>query len=232
MRNIMIKDPVVLSDSCQEFMGFRYYKCGPYLSRQVEDNKRCQLHRDVWEAHNGMILDTSMCIHHINGNKLDNSIDNLEMMSRSDHMALHQTEDIREAARVRMRVVQDAAKSWHGSEEGLRWHSINSYSTLHKAMIKQELVCRECGIIYEIKAPKRFGESMAFKYCDNNCKMKAYRRRRSGAGSLAVDMETATEKQCLHCGSCYWTNKPRVSKYCSTSCMQKYLRTKKRATIS
>lgn len=45
-------------------------------------------HRLVWEKHNGKIP-KGMIIHHINGNKLDNRIENLQAVSRADHVKIH-----------------------------------------------------------------------------------------------------------------------------------------------
>ena len=45
-------------------------------------------HRVIWEKHNGPIP-KGMLIHHINGNKKDNRIENLQMMSFHEHMQLH-----------------------------------------------------------------------------------------------------------------------------------------------
>ena len=42
-------------------------------------------HRIVWEQHNGPIPD-GMTIDHINGNKKDNRIENLQMLSRKDNI--------------------------------------------------------------------------------------------------------------------------------------------------
>lgn len=51
-------------------------------------NKRTYEHIIVWEKHNGEIP-KGFHIHHKNGDKLDNRIDNLEMMSASEHTRLH-----------------------------------------------------------------------------------------------------------------------------------------------
>jgi len=45
-------------------------------------------HRIIWEKHHGKIPDDH-CIHHINGDKKDNRIENLECMSRKEHGAKH-----------------------------------------------------------------------------------------------------------------------------------------------
>jgi hypothetical protein len=46
-------------------------------------------HRLVMERHLGRILDRSEKVHHINGNPADNRIENLAVMSQSEHMSLH-----------------------------------------------------------------------------------------------------------------------------------------------
>lgn len=45
-------------------------------------------HRVIWEIYNGPIPE-GMIIHHINGDKKDNRIDNLKMVSFIEHMVLH-----------------------------------------------------------------------------------------------------------------------------------------------
>ncbi len=44
------------------------------------------LHRLIWEEHNGVIPE-GMTIDHINNNKLDNRIENLQLLSRSANSA-------------------------------------------------------------------------------------------------------------------------------------------------
>ena len=59
--------------------------------RRVTINGRRVLeHRAVWERAHGPIPPRHD-VHHINGDRADNRLDNLELMSHSDHVRLHST---------------------------------------------------------------------------------------------------------------------------------------------
>ena len=46
-------------------------------------------HRLIMEEYLGRYLNSNELIHHLNGNKLDNRVANLELISRSEHIKLH-----------------------------------------------------------------------------------------------------------------------------------------------
>jgi hypothetical protein len=50
------------------------------------------LHRVIWEQHRGSIP-TGYQIHHINGDKSDNSFANLECLGAAEHKKLHAQQD-------------------------------------------------------------------------------------------------------------------------------------------
>lgn len=49
------------------------------------------LHRDVWEHHHGPIP-PGLEVHHIDHDKANNAVENLELLSKSEHARLHHLE--------------------------------------------------------------------------------------------------------------------------------------------
>lgn len=72
--------------------------CGDYKFAVVPNHPNATkhgyvlLHRIIMENHIGRILDADEVVHHKNFDKNDNRIENLELMSRSEHTKLHQQE--------------------------------------------------------------------------------------------------------------------------------------------
>lgn len=59
-----------------------------YKTIQV-NGKQVRLHRYLMEQKIGRRLEFNEIVHHVNGNKWDNRIENLELVSRSEHIKMH-----------------------------------------------------------------------------------------------------------------------------------------------
>lgn len=72
--------------------GWRVNSCG-YAEFTRGEFQNVLVHRFVVEAHIGRKLSSSECVHHIDGNKLNNDISNLEIMTFAEHAKTHRIEE-------------------------------------------------------------------------------------------------------------------------------------------
>lgn len=59
-----------------------------YYYYSTRTGKTVYLHREVYEMHYGPIPD-GFIVHHKDGDKTNNSLENLELLSRAEHASLH-----------------------------------------------------------------------------------------------------------------------------------------------
>lgn len=172
-------------------------KTGYYLNSTI----RKRLHRYVWEKEVGTIPQ-GCHIHHVNGNKSDNRIENLCLMTASGHERLHGQEIERKEQhrKIMEEIARPAAIKWHKSEEGRKWHSEIRRGTKAPRSDKN---CVVCGKQYEGTKGQRF--------CSNACKAKY--RRDNGADDI--------QRICEVCGNPFMTTRYKHQKYCSRDCASK-----------
>ena len=176
-------------------------KTGYYLNSKI--HKR--LHRYVWEKYNGEIPD-GYDIHHIDRNKSNNDITNLQLIKKDEHMKLHgkmQTEEDKQ--RKRDNLLQNArpkACEWHKSVKGSKWHREHYENMKDKLHEKKEFECKLCGKVFM---------STREGFCSNTCK-SAHRRK------MGYDNET---RKCVYCGEEFIANKYSKATHCSQSCVNK-----------
>jgi hypothetical protein len=178
--------------------GRGYYQCTKAI-------KPRNLHQYIWQKHNGE-QPAGYDVHHIDHNKDNNDISNLELISRKDHAkhhGQHWTEERKAKQRQHLEAIKDKAAAWHKSPEGREWHSKNA---LGRKKPRHKGICSVCGNEYEYAK-----SSQANKYCSNKCAAKA--RRDSGIDNI--------DKQCVICGKWYNANKYSRVKTCSPSCGSK-----------
>lgn len=179
-----------------EYNGLRFCrddKTGYYLNSTI----RKRLHRYVWEHEVGTIP-KGYHIHHIDGDKSNNDIHNLALITASNHERLHGQEQKRkDAARVNIEKARSYAIAWHKSEAGRKWHSEQSKG--HKPP-RQTKKCLVCG--------KEFQGTKLQRFC--SCACKAQNRR-----NIKADNET---RICPVCGKEFNVNRYYKTQCCSRKC--------------
>ena len=169
----------VISETKQEFDGTMYYLCGHYYQ-----HKGKRLHRAVWEYHCGEIPD-GFDVHHEDGDRANNQIDNLRLLPRAEHHAAHREQCSANGKRA-IALAIAAAPEWHRSEAGRNWHSEHERA-YWASREPTEYTCSMCGKAF--KSMRAYGES-GNRFCCQNCRAK-YRRRR---------LKNESEKHCT--GGC------------------------------
>lgn len=161
---------IPVSETKQAFMGEIFYLCGYYFQ-----HKGKRLHRAVWEAYNGEVPE-GYHVHHIDGDRSNNQIENLALVPGLAHIRQHAREESRrENGRRAIRLAIEAAPAWHSSPEGKAWHSAAAKKSWAKAPM-HTYVCDMCGKVYESRCYPRSGHH----FCNQNCKAKYARRKKAG----------------------------------------------------
>ena len=121
-----------------------------------------QAHRWVWINHHGAIS-KGMDIQHIDGDKDNNEIENLEMLSRSDHLKKHWQEGRFDLHKRKEQLDKVRPLEWLKSEEGRK-----AISEKGKEIWKERKVhtikCVQCGSTKEFRRWARF--------CSKRCYMQ------------------------------------------------------------
>jgi ribosomal protein L37AE/L43A len=131
------------------------------------------LHRHIWEFHNGEIR-KGHHIHHKDGNFLNNDISNLECLESKVHYAEHKEDRSRNAKRpeqlAHLDKAREKASEWHGSPEGLEWHS----KTAKAAWENRGFVTHTC---QECKNEFQSRKTTKVYYCSGKCSATAWRKK-------------------------------------------------------
>src|SRR3990167_7766325 len=154
------------------------YRLSRFYYYEVQGNKRSNfrksLHRRIWEEEHSTIP-KGYHIHHIDGNKFNNSLTNLQLISASEHIKHHQEELSKNPSFIQHRTeslikAREEAKEWHSSAEWKKWH-IQHYSKnkekLYQVHAHYCIFCKK-----EYFSPRK----KKTKFCHVNCREKHNRR--------------------------------------------------------
>ncbi len=117
------------------------------------DGKRETLHHYIYRTQIGRIPN-GFVVHHINGNPLDNSLNNLDVISRSEHQSLHAKEMWKKADKdKRQRMIPKETFNkyvWHRSKKGRKQLSERAKNQYRGKIICE--VCRKKAIVKNVEA--------------------------------------------------------------------------------
>ena len=176
------------------FEGKRFTKFGNYWR-----SARKFLHRAIWESHNGPIAKGDH-VHHIDGDRENNDISNLECKSGREHLSDHHTGHTR-----RPDAAIKAGVEWRKTEEGKSFMSEMGRRNQEFMRKDREFVCECCAKQFIAR------DTGGNRFCSGACKAK--HRRYSGVDKV--------ECTCVQCGTLFKTEKFRPSLCCSKGCGRK-----------
>jgi len=174
-------------------------KTGYWLSTTIP---RERAHRWVWKNHHRSIP-KGYHIHHRDEDRSNNVIGNLELLTPSEHVKKHFTEERRAKFLKIAEENRELTKAWHKSPEGKAWHKAHGI-LLWK---NRKPIKKKCGRCLLQFSTKTFHQ----QFCSNNCK-SAWRR------SQGLDNE---ERTCALCEKAFTVNRYSKAKCCSISCGRK-----------
>lgn len=197
----------------QEFNGVKFYKKreGYYKADFVKFKSTVYMHRYVWEFHHGEIPD-GFHVHHKDGDKANNHLSNLELISSSDHSKMHSKERLEKDPtwwKSGLEKARLAAADWHSSDAGIAFHKeLGKLSWVGRGSV--EWNCIRCAkpfttLIGAVKNGKG--------YCSGYCKT-AYRI------ESGIDDE---KRHCVICNAEFEINKYVKKKTCTKVCASKLL---------
>lgn len=146
------------------YNGKKYYiSAQGYWTRDERVNgnrKALLLHRVIWEDNFGPISGNGH-IHHIDGNKLNNNLDNLEYHSIASHISIHRKNEYKCG---KLSYLRNAKINSLKTHEGKKRHSdgcVKGWEN-RKYITKR---CKRCNTSFKTQSPQR-------KWCSSSCKYK------------------------------------------------------------
>lgn len=191
-----------MSKEYRTYFGYQFYKQKDGYWTPTKSGIP-QAHRWVWINHNGEIP-SEMIIHHIDGNKDNNEIKNLMMLSRADHMKEHcKDENEREIRRKRMNDIRPLVHEWLRSDKGRKKQSEDAKEGW-KTRKSVQYICRGCNkekITYQAKSD----------FCSDACRNRWKRHNKPNPIEII----------CPICQNAFTKDKSDPKKICSRSCSGK-----------
>ena len=208
----------VIDEKHQKFKGNVYrLNSGGHFERTE------QIHRSLYEYYNGQI-ELGFHIHHKDFKKENNEIENLQMLTNSDHRKLHSTIGAEQTYRKEKYICSICGQEFEAFVRGKKKTTNFHYCSdkcraemIYKTRYEERL-CAYCGKKF---ITFKYGKT---KYCSHKCATLF------GADKKKKENKNVKMKICEHCGKTYVAKKD-TQKYCSRNCLAKANYSRKLATV-
>lgn len=185
----------IIDDTHQRFNGFMFKK-----NHSGHYSLNAQIHRSVWTYYYGEIPDNCH-IHHIDMNCANNSVENLQCLTNSEHMRLHHQNGIHGV--VKQFICAQCGKTFESTVANSRFCSRACSTIFYHGKETVEKVCSLCGKKF---STRRQNQEFCSKQCSAKNQFKDHREKRI----------------CPVCGKEFEVKKSLPNKCCSRSCGNKY----------
>ena len=169
---------ITIGDDLKLYQCFNGRKYTLHPGERYFRRHKYAMHWHVWEFYHGK-RPKGFHVHHIDDDPWNNQPDNLSLEKSSHHLSEHgkrRHKDNPEWSKEFYTKGIEAAKEWHSSPDGIAWHKEQGKRTwIDRQYVAK--ICQLCGNEYKTR------HAGCSKYCNQNCKAKANRRRKKQMGT-------------------------------------------------
>lgn len=187
-----------VSDTKKIFNGYSFYK-----NKKGRFTCTISLHRFLWMYLNGEIPE-GYDVHHKDFNKDNNSIDNLQLLTKDEHAKIHLAHKIKKKHDKKMKFIcQICGNEYESVNRGNNTYCSQTCKKIAERNRESKLkICQICG--------KEFLTSDDARFCSKKC--------------VGTFLNRHEEKTCPICGKTFSDVVSKHRKYCSPECANSALR--------
>lgn len=168
---------------------------------------KIRAHVWVWKHHHNLVP-KGWHVHHRDGDKSNNAIENLTIMSVANHMKHHHDhydDSFKKKQLDHCEKIRPLTKAWHASPEGIAWHRLHAIKSNFGNGPAFDYECQQCFKPYQSK------RKSVTRFCSNAC--KSMWRRKNQMDDI--------NKECPVCHKTYRSSKYARAKSCGVICGQR-----------
>lgn len=158
------------------YKGLHYISTkGGYLTRRDAQRRIHYLHRVIWEEHYGKVP-SGHVVHHIDHNKQNNAVENLQLMTKEAHLAHHMNELKTQTIVCRHCGIE---QTFHSRSNKTRIFCTLRCNVAHWNLNKGRTINIEIRNTYCERCQSPFSTRVSYqRYCSARCSKAAQKKRR------------------------------------------------------